>query len=186
MKLCLQLALISALAWIACGDEPRLLVSKDVLNKYVVEGKDFIIEYSIYNVGNSAAFSVQLSDKSFPLQDFSIVRGSLEAKWDRIGVSNNVSHIVVLKPKTGGYFNMTAATISYAISEDGGKTVQGYSSTFEVGHIMFAKDYDRWFSPHMLDWLAYGLMTSPLLLIPFMLWHRSKTLYGNAPKPKKS
>ena len=166
-------------------DEARLLVSKNVLNKFIVEEKDLTIEYTIFNVGTSTAFNVILSDGSFPDGDFEIVRGSYQAKWDRLAVSNNVSHVVVVKPLRGGMFNMTAANIKYAPSEESKKVIQGYSSSVGVREIMFHKDYDRWFSPHMLDWLAFGLMTLPSLGIPFLLWYKSKSTYENI-KPKKS
>uniref|UniRef100_A0A2I3HEU9 Signal sequence receptor subunit 2 n=1 Tax=Nomascus leucogenys TaxID=61853 RepID=A0A2I3HEU9_NOMLE len=62
----------------------RLLVSKSLLNRYVVEGRDLNLQYNIYNVGSSAALDVELSDDSFPPEDFGIVSGMLNVKWDRI------------------------------------------------------------------------------------------------------
>ncbi|XP_021105113.1 translocon-associated protein subunit beta isoform X2 [Heterocephalus glaber] len=97
----------------------RLLASKSLLNRYAVEGRDLTLQYNIYNVGSSAALDVELSDDSFPPEDFGIVSGMLNVKWDRIAPASNVSHTVVLRPLKAGYFNFTSATITYLAQEDG-------------------------------------------------------------------
>ncbi|XP_043540001.1 translocon-associated protein subunit beta [Chiloscyllium plagiosum] len=107
----------------ASGDEgARLLASKSLLNKYAVEGRDLTLQYNIYNVGTSAALEVELSDDSFPPEDFGIVSGMLTVKWDRIAPASNVTHTVVLRPLKAGYFNFTSATISY-LAQEGGQVV---------------------------------------------------------------
>uniref|UniRef100_A0A5F9DUV8 Signal sequence receptor subunit 2 n=1 Tax=Oryctolagus cuniculus TaxID=9986 RepID=A0A5F9DUV8_RABIT len=82
-------------------------------------GRDLTLQYNIYNVGSSAALEVELSDDSFPPEDFGIVSGMLSVKWDRIAPASNVSHTVVLRPLKAGYFNFTSATITYLAQEDG-------------------------------------------------------------------
>uniref|UniRef100_A0A3Q1C8D9 Translocon-associated protein subunit beta n=1 Tax=Amphiprion ocellaris TaxID=80972 RepID=A0A3Q1C8D9_AMPOC len=119
----LQTFLVLALFSLTSGEEgARLLASKSLLNRYAVEGRDLTLQYSIYNVGSSAALEVELSDDSFPPEDFGIVSGMLNVKWDRIAPASNVSHTVVLRPLKAGYFNFTSASISY-LAQEGGQVV---------------------------------------------------------------
>lgn len=162
----------------------RLLASKSLLNRYAVEGRDLTLQYNIYNVGSSAALDVELSDDSFPPEDFGIVSGMLNVKWDRIAPASNVSHTVVLRPLKAGYFNFTSATITYLAQEDG-PVVVGSTSAPGQGGILAQREFDRRFSPHFLDWAAFGVMTLPSIGIPLLLWYSSKRKY-DSPKPKKN
>ncbi|KAM5129234.1 translocon-associated protein subunit beta [Mantella aurantiaca] len=177
-------ALAVLLALGRCEEGARLLGSKSLLNRYAVEGKDLTLQYNIYNVGSSAALDVELSDDSFPPEDFGIVAGMLNVKWDRIAPASNVSHTVVLRPLKAGYFNFTSATITY-LAQEGAQVVVGYTSAPGQGGILAQREFDRRFSPHFLDWAAFGVMTLPSIGIPLLLWFSSKRKY-NTPKPKKN
>jgi len=179
MKFLLSLVLFCLLALTANSQEEnaRLLVSKNVLNQYLVEGQDTTVMYTIYNVGGSAAVDVQLKDASFPADGFQVVHGNLEVSWNRIAPGSNVSHSVIMRPLQSGYFNFTSAVVGYKVSEDAEHLQYGYSSAPGQGGIMNFKDYDRKFSPHVPDWGAFAIMTLPSLGIPFVLWYSSKSKY---------
>ncbi|XP_074385678.1 translocon-associated protein subunit beta-like [Zonotrichia albicollis] len=132
----------------------------------------------------SAALDVELSDDSFPPEDFGIVSGMLNVKWDRIAPASNVSHTVVLRPLKAGYFNFTSATITY-LAQEGAQVVVGFTSAPGQGGILAQRDFDRRFSPHFLDWAAFGVMTLPSIGIPLLLWYSSKRKY-DTPKSKKN
>merc|ERR1719342_644869 len=132
----------------------RLLVSKRIQNKYLVEGKDVVIHYGLYNVGDNAATDVVLSEVGFGPNDFDIAGGQTVVKIDRIPPKANNTHILVVRPKKFGYFNFTSAEVKYKYNE--------------------LDEIKTGFSSHMLDWLAFAVMTLPSIGIPFLLWRSSK------------
>ncbi|XP_013403097.1 translocon-associated protein subunit beta [Lingula anatina] len=164
------------------GKPARLLASKTILNQYLVEGKDLTVEYNIYNVGESTAVDVQLVDMGFPQSDFETVRGSLRVKWERIAPGTNVSHAAILSPLKPGYFNFTAAEVRYQGSEENSEVQLTYTTAPGEEGIVSRKDYDRKFSPHVIDWVTFAIMTLPSIGFPFMLWYSSKSKYDTKPK----
>uniref|UniRef100_A0A8C3NYN2 Translocon-associated protein subunit beta n=1 Tax=Cyanoderma ruficeps TaxID=181631 RepID=A0A8C3NYN2_9PASS len=101
-----------------------------------------------------------------------------------LGRASNVSHTVVLRPLKAGYFNFTSATITY-LAQEGAQVVVGFTSAPGQGGILAQRDFDRRFSPHFLDWAAFGVMTLPSIGIPLLLWYSSKRKY-DTPKTKKN
>nr|CAG4645157.1 EOG090X0EPM [Leptodora kindtii] len=185
----LKISILLVLAATTLGNEEstsaKLLFSKQILNKYLVEGMDIVIRYSLFNVGGSAALDVQIADNTFGLQDFEVVGGQLKVAIDRIAPGANATHVAVIRPLRYGYFNFTSAEVSYLPSEDAAEPIIGFSSEPGQGAIVPFREYDRKFSPHMLDWAAFAVMTLPSLVIPFLLWFSSKSKYEAIMKQKK-
>lgn len=189
-KLTLLLAVltIGCLAEEKVGDVQgaRLLVSKQILNRYLVQGRDIEVRYLLHNIGKAPAVNVQLIDRGFNSDAFEVVGGHLSTQFARIPPESNFSHIVVVRPNKYGYFNFTSTELSYKLSDaPDAKTQIAYSSEPGEGGIVAFRDYDKKFSAHYWDWLAFGLMTSPSLVIPLYLWYNSKSTYEKLTKSSK-
>mmetsp|Transcript_54620 Transcript_54620/g.89076 ORF Transcript_54620/g.89076 Transcript_54620/m.89076 type:complete len:190 (+) Transcript_54620:66-635(+) len=189
MKVVLLCFLIGAFVGFSLSAEgdssARLLVSKNILNQYVVEGKELTVHYNIFNVGSGPATSVSLADNSFPADEFKVLHGLLSVKWKVIAPGANVSHTLILEPKKSGVFNFTSAQVSYKASEDATDPQTVYSTMPGEGGIMPQQEYDRKHSPHLVDWGLFSLMSLPTILIPFLVWFRSHSKYENF-KAKKN
>merc|ERR1712076_157012 len=154
--------------------QAKLLATKTVENKFIVENRDLTIKY---NVGTSAANQVKLVDDTFPATDFARVLGQLSVEWRSIPPNGNVTHVVVLKPLKSDYFNFTSAELSYIPSEDA-EPQKAFTSFPGEGGIMTEIEFARKHSPHLTEWAIFAMMCTPSLLIPFLLWYRSQSKYA--------
>jgi len=163
---------------LADEEESYLFVTKDTLNRYVVQNNDLTIKYSLFNAGQSTVFSVELNDiDSFPTNKFDLLYGTLNPKWERINAASNLTHVVILRPKQSGPCNMTHAVVTYRKSEKTNEIQTAYSSEIGELHIVSTREYDRRFSSHFLDWILFTMMAVPCIAFPFALWYMSKTKY---------
>lgn len=80
-----------------------------------------MFQYTLYNIGSSPAVNVVLKDNSFSEEVFKVVGGFLNIKIPRIPPATNVTHITVLKPIVDGFYNFTAAEVSYQNSDESAK-----------------------------------------------------------------
>jgi len=180
MKTFLIVLLATLAALCHCQDlKAHLMVAKHIHNRYLVETQDIVVEYQIYNVGDSAALNIQLNDDSFNTKHFEVVKGLLNFKIDRLSPGANITHAIVVRPKQPGYYNFTAAEVKYRVSEEASQYQVAYSSEPGEAGVAAFRDFDRKFSPHFLDWAAFVLMTLPSLGVPFILWFKSKSKYEN-------
>ena len=116
---------------------------------------DIVVKYNLFNVGDGAATNVKVVDNGFRADDFDLVSGQLKYKLDRVAPGANTSQTVVVRAKKFGYFNFTAAEVTYSGEGGSGVVLTGLSSDPGQGVIIAARDYDRQFSAHLVSFNKY-------------------------------
>ena len=164
----------------------RILASKFTLSQYAVENMDFVIEYTLFNVGDRTALKVTLDDRnSFPTQSFDIVKGMLNVHWEKLSPGENVTHSVIIRPRSYGVFNYTSALISYYASNEAKQVTVGYSTAPGEGHIYRQKDYDRRFASKLSVWIVFILLVMPTTALPFFIWYKVQAKYNKSSTGQK-
>ncbi|XP_039275944.1 translocon-associated protein subunit beta [Nilaparvata lugens] len=95
--------------------------------------------------------------------------------------------LLVLSPKNAERRKVKASggIVNYKPIEDAKQVQVAVTSEPGEGLIIAYIDFDKKFSPHLIDWGAFALMALPSLGIPFLLWWTSKNKYEKMNKPKK-
>jgi translocon-associated protein subunit beta len=175
----IALTLLLTIAFVHSEEQrAQLVLSKEVLNHYIVELKPMSVAYYIYNIGNGVATDIELRDDNFDSADsFNLISGSSLTRWSQLAPGANVSHAMVLSALSAGYFNFTSATVSYRTTTDSRDLTIGYSSAPGERQILPLKDFNRHHSSRMVEWFYLLIITTPTVLIPFMLWYLSHRKY---------
>merc|ERR1712187_931201 len=105
--------------------------------------------------------------------DFKIVSGSSEGKWDRIEAGGSIVHEITVKPLLAGPQNITSAVFNYQTKAE----VKLYSSDYGVAQIIEESDYLRKHASHFQDWIVFFLLCVPSIVFPYLLYNKSKSKY---------
>ncbi|EFO96885.1 hypothetical protein GCK72_022198 [Caenorhabditis remanei] len=160
-----------------------VLAHKQPLSTYAVENMDFVLEYGIYNVGDKPAQKVTLDDRhSFPTNSFEIVKGLLHVHFEKIPAGGNVTHSVVIRPRAYGFFNYTAAQVTYYTDNENLHVT--LTNTPGEGYIYRQKEYDRRFAPKYTYFLVFFALIAPTTLGSYVLFEQSKARFPNKPVKK--
>ena len=158
----------------------KLLVDKEVLNKYIVEGRDLVVNYHLINIGGSVARDIKIIDDTFPADKFEIVNGYTSFTIKQVAPGMNVTHVVVLRPKANswGGHRFGPARVEYKQNEAGQLQL---ATTSELGeaYVVAARTFDRKFSSQFLDWLVFGVLCVPSILGPYYLWFKSDSKFSS-------
>merc|ERR1719235_807331 len=177
---CVQKFVVGAilvLAAVACAEEARLLVSKDIVNQIAVAERDLTVRYSIFNIGDEDAKDISLVDEGFTRDDtpFTIVSGIPSFSLSSLKAGANVSHNIIVQTPRAGYYNFTAAHVTYFASEDADTEQVVFSSMPRDIPIIPANDFGRVYDSHVIEWGIFLAAAIALVAMPFKAFNDSAT-----------
>lgn len=195
MKIKSQLSLLALLLLAGCcfvaGQQQttnaKLLVDKEILNKYIVEGRDVLVNYHLINIGGSVARDIKVIDDTFPSDKFEIVSGYTSFTYPSIAPGNNVTHAAVLRPKanTWGPHRFGPARVEYKLN-DAGQLQLSTSSELGEAYVVAARTFDKKFSSQFFDWLIFAILCVPSILGPYYLWFKSDSRFSSLASSKQT
>lgn len=158
----------------------KLLVDKEIQNKYIVEGRDIVVSYHLINIGGSVARDVRVIDDTFPSDRFELVNGYTTFTIAQIKPGANATHVAVLKPRPNswGPHRFGPARVEYKLNDAGQLQL---STTSELGeaYVVAARTFDRKFSSQFFDWFIFAILCVPSVYGPYYLWYQSDSKFSN-------
>ena len=158
----------------------KLIVDKEIYNKYIVEGRDILVNYHLINLGGSNARDVKVIDDTFPSDRFELINGYLSFTIPQIAPGANVTHAAVLRPRPNswGPHRFGPARVEYK-QNDAGQLQLATSSELGEAYVVAARTFDRKFSSQFLDWLVFSILCVPSLFGPYYLYLQSDGKFSN-------
>eukprot|EP00285_Hemiselmis_virescens_P013625 CAMPEP_0173392506 /NCGR_PEP_ID=MMETSP1356-20130122/19888_1 /TAXON_ID=77927 ORGANISM="Hemiselmis virescens, Strain PCC157" /NCGR_SAMPLE_ID=MMETSP1356 /ASSEMBLY_ACC=CAM_ASM_000847 /LENGTH=184 /DNA_ID=CAMNT_0014350317 /DNA_START=18 /DNA_END=572 /DNA_ORIENTATION=+ len=147
----------------------QLLVQKAMLTNKHFAGSDVPVRYRIFNVGNGAAYNVQLEDEWSP-EEFETVSGLSAGNWAKIPAGGNISHIVVVKAHTYGYKTTSSARVTYKQAPGSDETHVVHSNDLGLLPVLSLKDDDKMSNPHLAEWGLFLLAAVALVVLPIVVF----------------
>lgn len=158
----------------------KLLVDKEIHNKYIVEGRDILVNYHLINIGGSVARDVKIIDDTFPSDRFEVINGYLTFVIPEVAPGANVTHAVVVRPRANswGPHRFGPARVEYKQNEANQLQL---ATTSELGdaYVVAARTFDKKFSSQLFDWIVFAVLCLPSLAGPYYLWNQSDSKFKN-------
>lgn len=158
----------------------KLLVDKEILNKYIVEGRDIVVNYHLINIGGSVARDIKILDDTFPSDRFDIVNGYTSFTIAEVAPGQNVTHAVILRPKADswGPHRFGPARVEYK-QNDAGQLQLATTSELGDAYVVAARTFDRKFSSQFFDWFVFAILCIPSVAGPYYLYFQSDSKFSN-------
>ena len=148
--------------------EPKIIFNKgvDAPTNYIGENHDFTIMYTLYNVGEDAAYNVTINDQ-WPAEGFDH-NGAYPIFIEEIPAGEKYEYNVTATPRQSGYLETARAQLSYLYidEQEESHVHNAFSSTIGTLPILPEAQYINATKDTRLAWSIFGLGCVLVVLYP--------------------
>jgi hypothetical protein len=172
----------------------HLLVLKSLDKAEVVENEAVAVTINLFNVGKSAAVSIDIDDSMWG-HSIKEITGSQTATLDRIQPGFNQTHRYVIAAPASGALSVGATKVTYNSDPVGqeGKAKVVYSNILPELPVLTRVEYTKRTTRHLKEWGVFILLALVPVGLPALMYvlareklraadERSTTSKGKAPK----
>eukprot|EP00753_Platysulcus_tardus_P006682 PLAT14440.1.p2 GENE.PLAT14440.1~~PLAT14440.1.p2 ORF type:complete len:182 (-),score=74.03 PLAT14440.1:232-777(-) len=155
-------------AFCAAQDRAHVVVHKTIVEIPVVEGREFVVEYNLFNLGSTTARDILVTD-DWPADSFTHVEGETTVSLDVLAAGENHTQTVTLIPKKAFDFDSQPAQVEYVYGEDSEETHQaGVSSNFGILPVITEAQFEKLTSTFIKEWGTFVLLNSLAIVLPWV------------------
>ncbi|KAJ9459436.1 Translocon-associated protein subunit beta [Diplonema papillatum] len=174
-------SIIFGAALVACavGEGPSLAVLKEMDTEDLVEGRNCTIFVQIFNVGDAAAYNVELEDAGYS----NLASMPKRVFWDSIAPGANVETQYTIVPLKSGQavqskpaqvtFRLESGSVDVKVSFSNVLHDTSSSETIEGMPVLSQAAFEKKTSRRTKEWLAFILLLVIPLGMPFFFFQTS-------------
>ena len=163
------------------SNSAHLIVRKDitaddcdvagVASQCVVAGKDAVVHYTIFNVGNSAAYEIALTDES--LDEAFTMGAPVSFTFETIAAGENETVSTTVTPKESGALGVGSAQVRYKPTAEG-PTQTGSSTKPQAFHAETERQNRKRTTYHIMEWVIFLALSLLPIAVPGMTWSQTE------------
>jgi hypothetical protein len=129
---------------------------------------------------NSPAYDLTLNDNSWLKENFTADAGLLNARWEKLGPGENITHNFVVIPAKPQVLRSPAATVVYHNSARGGKESVVFSSVPNYGYVRIYRpnEVPNRALPHYFEWTVFAGIIGLAVLLPALSYSSARKAYA--------
>jgi hypothetical protein len=149
-----------------------LLVYKHVKDYEAILNNNLTVTLTIYNVGESAAYDVNVKDNDWPEGSFDTIEGENKANFDKIEPGTNVTFSYTVVPRSTGEIETVPAIVTFKPVQDADETETktARSNGLPKIPVLTQSEYDKRHDSHVDEWAIFFVLLSLPVGVPTVMY----------------